>query len=180
MAIMRCMEALEWFGLVVGCGLVLLTLHSLLVTLVAPRHLSAAPLDSASAGTGALSARRGQISSSRLTNLVWDSVRALVERVARRARSRRYDAADRILGLAGPLSLLTLFAVWYLTLFAGFALIAWPASHGQFDEALRLSGSSLLTLGVDVPAGIAPTAVAYLGGAAGLFTVALAIAYLPT
>ena len=45
--------------------------------------------------------------------------------------------------------------------------------------ALRISGSSLTTLGFDAPEGAAPTAIVFAAAASGLAVVALLIGYLP-
>ena len=149
------MTAAAWVGLVLGAGIVLGTLGSVVVTLVVPRGLR-----------------------SRIAFAVADLLRATLRPIAR--RRERYEDRDRILSLAGPIYLMLLLATWVLLLYAGFALMFWPFAGNSFPEALRLAGSSMFTLGFATAEGAAPTALTFLAAAVGLIVVALQIAYLPT
>jgi hypothetical protein len=56
----------------------------------------------------------------------------------------------------------------------------WPLIDGTFPEALRESGSSLLTLGITGGVAAGANVVYFAAAATGLIVVALQIAYLPT
>jgi hypothetical protein len=85
---------------------------------------------------------------------------------------------EQIYAVAAPAFLLGLLLTWLVCLFAGFALLLWPASH-SFPLALRESGSSLFTLGFALPAGPWPGAIVFAAAASGLAVLALLISYLP-
>ncbi|MDQ5874730.1 MAG: hypothetical protein M3526_05050 [Actinomycetota bacterium] len=91
-----------------------------------------------------------------------------------------YEAKDRILAFAGPLSLLMLLSVWMFSFWMAFALMLWPLIPLGWLEALRESGSSMLTLGFASQPDWAPTAVMFVAASTGLIVVALQVAYLPT
>lgn len=107
-------------------------------------------------------------------------------RVVRRAsmvladRFSSYETKDRILSLAGPISLLSLFLGWLLLYLVGYALVGWPLSHASFLTSLRESGSSVFTVGFMSSALASRTVVDFCAAATGLFVIALEIAYLPT
>jgi hypothetical protein len=60
----------------------------------------------------------------------------------------------------------------------GFSFILWPLV-GSLDEAFRITGSSMVTLGIAAPHDGVATAVAYLAALTGLVVITLQIAYLP-
>jgi hypothetical protein len=91
-----------------------------------------------------------------------------------------YDNKDRILAYQGPVSVLMMLNTWLVTFWFGYAFILWPLIGDSFLQAMRESGSSLLTLGIASTERSAPTFVYFLAGATGLIVVALLIAYLPT
>jgi hypothetical protein len=149
-------EAVRWIGLGLGMVVVLGTAGSLVRTLILPRGL-----------TSRLSAfvERG---------LVWKSFLFVANRF------ESYETKDRILALAGPVSLLALLVTWLVSYLLGFALILWPLVDATFWEALRESGSSLFTLGFAGTERTGPSIVSFIAAATGLIVVALQIAYLPT
>ncbi len=148
-------EALRWIGFAAGVVMVLCTCGSLIDSLILPRRVS-----------------------SRITFVLWRSVQVPFLAVAKRLR--HYETQDRVLALLGPVSLLALLGGWLLLLFLGYGLVFWPFVGGTYGDALRLSGSSLLTLGFAAADGGEETTVACLAAATGLVAVALQIAYLPT
>ena len=79
-----------------------------------------------------------------------------------------------------PLTLLFFQAGWLFIVFVGFALMFWGFESIPVDEAIRYSGSSLLTLGFAAPPHIAPIFVVYAEAVIGLTLLALLISYLPT
>lgn len=90
-----------------------------------------------------------------------------------------YLMKDRILAYFGPVSLLLLLITWLWLFFLGFSMLVWALAAGSFGDALRESGSSLLTLGIFARHGTGPTIVYFIAGATGLSSVALLIAYFP-
>lgn len=149
------MEAARWVAFAAGAVVVLVGVSSLVKMLIVPRGFA-----------------------SRLQIVVERAVRRVFLVVAN--RFDEYDAKDRTLAFLGPMALVTMLAVWLLTLFFGYALMLWPlVPDGSFPEALRESGSAMLTLGFAAPS-TGAVAVHLLAGASGLVVVALLIAYLPT
>jgi hypothetical protein len=148
-------EPIRWVGFVLGVAVIASTLSSLIGSVVVPRGVS-----------------------SRITYVLWWSVRVPFMAIARRRPD--FEQQDRMLALLGPVSLLTLLSGWLLLFLVGFALVLWPLIEGGFDAALRLSGSSLFTLGFASAPGGPATVVAFLAAATGLIVVALQIGYLPT
>ncbi len=140
-----------WAGLV----LVLLTFFSALSTFVLPR-----------------SAR------SRLNRLVFGLLRKVFGLLLRFVDT--YRGQDTVMAYYAPIGLMLLLPTWYLLILCGYTGMFWAIDPGSLYEALRLSGSSLFTLGFAVPAGSWTTLLAFSEGMLGLILVALLIAYLPT
>ncbi len=92
-----------------------------------------------------------------------------------------YQQRDRILSAQAPVALIVQIAVWLGVFEIGFALLLWPfvASSG-LGGAFEQAASSLVTLGYLAPHSGGPAAVDDLASLAGLGTIALQIAYLPT
>ncbi|HEX2050084.1 MAG TPA: hypothetical protein VHJ34_05535 [Actinomycetota bacterium] len=149
------MDAVRWVAFAIGIGVVGLSVSSLIKMLVVPRGFA-----------------------SRLQIVVERTVRRAFLVVANRFDD--YERKDRVLAFLGPIALVAMLAAWLLMLFVGFALMLWPlVPDGSLAEALRESGSAMLTLGFAPPStGAVP--VHLLAGASGLVVVALLIAYLPT
>jgi hypothetical protein len=114
---------------------------------------------------------------SRLTRAVFLSVRWLFRLRAR--PSRPYEERDRIMSLYAPVGLMILLVVWLSLIVLGYAGIYWAMRGVGIGEAFRLSGSSLLTLGFEAPAGTLATIISFSEGTVGLIMLALLIAYLP-
>lgn len=156
---------LVWTGFVVGFLLVAGTSFSLFRTLVVPRDLN-----------------------SRLGRAVERAVRATTLAVGHRLAQafgagdlrRSYEIKDRVLSFTGPGALITLLGVWQVSLLTGYALLLWPCVPGGFPQALRESGSSFFTLGFSNSGTAATTLIDFFAAVAGLVTVALLIAYVPT
>jgi hypothetical protein len=137
-----------------GATAVLLTVNSALRTVVLPRGVPA-----------------------RLAALVFGGLRELYE--LRMRRARRYEDRDAIMSTYGPIALFVLLQVWLLVVWAGYTAI-YLATGVQFLDAIRESGSSLLTLGFDRPPGTAEVLVAFTEAGTGLVLLALLITYLPS
>jgi len=144
---------ITWLGFACGLALLAVTASSVIKTFMIPRAAY-----------------------SKLNRLV----AGVVYGVFRTATARVEDLERReaILSLTGPSFLLGLLVSWTACLFAGYALVLWPAT-GDFPLALRESGSSLFTLGFAVPPGAGWTAVVFVAAASGLTVLALLITYLP-
>lgn len=105
----------------------------------------------------------------------------VVDKVFAMATHRMSDYTDRDTVLAGQAAayLLCLLIVWLAAFTVGFAFLLWPSTH-NIGGAFRESGSSMFTLGFDVPSGSGSTALDVLAAAIGLFVIAAQIGYLPT
>lgn len=114
----------------------------------------------------------------RLTAVVFHGVRALFRLRIRRAAS--YEERDRVMALFAPVTLLVLPVVFLTLTLLGYAAIFWAAGQRPFTQALRLSGSSLLTLGYISGDTLTFKLLEFSEAMLGLILVALLIAYLPT
>lgn len=108
--------------------------------------------------------------------------------VARRMRSAK--RRDAFLAYYGPLSLLTLFAVWFVGLIFGFAVLHWgigsaikatPNETASFKTDLYLSGSTFFTLGLGDVTPRTPLAriITVTEAGMGFGFLAIVISYLP-
>src|SRR5947208_2378839 len=114
----------------------------------------------------------------RLTSAVFAGMRQLFDLRLRRAQT--YRERDRVLELYAPLSLLSLPPVWLALILVGYMGIYWALGVSSWYEALRDSGSALLTLGFAPVDGVLTTLFMFSEATIGLILVALLIAYLPT
>jgi hypothetical protein len=147
---------LEILVFIAGLAVVLGTAGSLIRTLVVPRGVS-----------------------SRLSVIVSRKiVRNFFLVIADRFNS--YEMKDKILALAAPNSLIVLLLVWLGLFLVGYALMLWPLIDASFLDALRESGSSMLTLGFFSTVRETATVIDFAAAATGLIVIALQIAYLPT
>ncbi len=103
---------------------VLLTLSSALSTFVLPR------------------AARSQ-----LNRIVFGLLRRLFDFILHFAKT--YPRKDAVMAYYAPIGLMLLVPTWYMLIMLGFAAMYWAMGVGDFFAALRLSGSSLLTLGFE-------------------------------
>jgi hypothetical protein len=90
-----------------------------------------------------------------------------------------YRVRDRVMAFQAAAILIAQLAAWLVTSFFGFALLLWPFEHNA-ASAFTAAGSSLFTLGFDVPPGTTPAVMVFAAAATGLIIVTLQIAYLPT
>lgn len=98
----------------------------------------------------------------------------------RAMRVYTYEERDRIMAMFAPASLITMPAFLLSLVGLGYTLIYWGAGVGNLYESLRLSGSSLLTLGWVHKGGTVLILVEFSEAALGLVLAALLISYLPT
>jgi hypothetical protein len=145
---------IRWLGFAAGIALLLATASSALKTLLIPR-----------AARTALGSALGW--------LVWGAFRKVGARVED-LRQR-----ERILAASGPVWLISLLVCWLVCLLLGFALLLWPFDREGITSAFTSAGSSMFTLGFEVPISAVPAAIVFIAAATGLVIVALQIAYLP-
>jgi hypothetical protein len=141
----------------VGVALVVVVADSALRTFILPRGVS-----------------------SWLARAVFIGFRRVFDLFAREGRT--YERRDRVMALYGPTSLFGLVAVWMAMIIVGFTLV-YHAALGVdgWRHAFALSGSSFFTLGfAATPSGVPSYVLIFVEAAAGLGTLALLIAYLPT
>src|SRR5258706_8860073 len=140
---------------VVGLVTVVLTLFSALSTFVLPR------------------AARSQ-----LNRIVFGLLRRIFEFILHFTKT--YELRDAIMAYYAPIGVLLLLPTWYLLILLGYAAIYWSFGMGSVFAAIRLSGSSLFTLGFDIAKTPWVTFVVFSEAILGLMLVGLLIAYLPT
>ena len=138
-----------------GLTLVVVTLSSAISTFVLPR------------------AARSQ-----LNRFVFGLLRRIIDFLLHFAKS--YGRREAIMAYYAPIGLLLLLPTWYLLILAGYAAIYWAMGVGDLFAVLRLSGSSLFTLGFDISKTPIVTLFAFSEAMLGLMLVGLLIAYLPT
>ncbi|HEX5417167.1 MAG TPA: hypothetical protein VFZ25_15995 [Chloroflexota bacterium] len=95
-------------------------------------------------------------------------------------RADTYEQRDAIMALYAPVSLLALPVVWLTLVLAGYTAMFWATGLRPWTDALVLSGSSLLTLGLASSEQIGHSLLSFSEAAIGLSLLALLIAYLPT
>ena len=91
-----------------------------------------------------------------------------------------YAQRDRIMAFYGPVTLLALLPTWLILVWIGYTGMFWAVGVPTWDQAFRVSGSSLLTLGFARWKRAAQTLLAFSEATVGLILIALLIAYLPT
>jgi len=149
------MTVVAWIGAALGLVIVLSTLMSVVTSLVLPR-----------------------LGSSRVQNYAGRGLNKIFSRISHRFDT--YEARDRFLAMQAPLYLIVSLAIWLAALLIGFALMLWPfMTTGGLLHAATVSGSSLFTLGFASQAGAGPRLLVFCAAGAGLWIVALQIAYLP-
>jgi len=91
-----------------------------------------------------------------------------------------YRRRDRILAAQAATLLLAQIIAWLAMFFVGFALIFWPLVPGGITTAFNLAGPGIWQIGGDLAHGGLQQAILDVAALAGLITVTLQIAYLPT
>lgn len=95
-------------------------------------------------------------------------------------RTPSYERRDAVYALFGPMQLMSLLVSWLLTVYLGAALMFWALDDGTWRRSLTLSGSSLFTLGFEVPHAGPQTGLTFVEASIGLVLLALLITYLPS
>ncbi len=115
---------------------------------------------------------------SRLTRIADRCVNSSYQMVIRHIHDFR--RRDRVLATQGAAILLGQLAIWLVVVYLGFSLLLWPFESRGVTAAFITAGSSLFTLGFDVPPGTVPSVMVFLAAGTGLVVLTLQIAYLPT
>jgi hypothetical protein len=123
------------------------------------------------------------------TLLIPGNTRSLITRVAARgvltcfrlgaSRIVGLQRRERVLAAGPPVFLVGLLGCWIACLYVAYALILLPFSGGP-GTALRMSGSSLFTLGFATPDGAVPYGIVFAAAISGIAVIALMIGYMPT
>jgi len=145
-------QALVFF---IGFGVVIGTLFSALSTFVLPRSVH-----------------------SRLNQILFGLLMTIFQKLMSMAKS--YEGKDAIYAYYAPIGLMLLLPTWYTLLTIGFACLYWSMQVGDLITSIRLSGSSLLTLGFVNSESFPVNLLIFVEASLGLILVALLIAYLPT
>lgn len=122
----------------------------------------------------------------RLARLTFLAVRTALLLRLRLLRSRAdHKTRDHVFALQAPLGIFAELYVWAVLTLACFAALFW-ASEGSglsttaIAKAVELSGSSMLTLGLDHPSNFVGQLIAFAAAGFGLTLLALVITYLPS
>lgn len=146
---------LHILAFLLGLALVIRTLFSALSTFVLPR-----------------SAR------SRLNRIVFGLLRRVFEIPLHFMPT--YARRDALMAYYAPIGLMLLVPTWYILIAIGYAAMYWALGINDWLFSLRLSGSSLLTLGTASSDQFFVNLLVFSEATLGLVLVALLIAYLPT
>lgn len=147
--------SIRMLAFILGLLVVILTLFSAFSTFVLPRAAQ-----------------------SRLNRIVFGLLRRFFDFILRFVKT--YQQKDRIMAYYAPLGVLLLLPVWYLLILVGYAGMYWALGVGDVFAVVRLSGSSLFTLGFEISKTAPVTLVVFTEAMTGLMLVGLLIAYLPT
>jgi hypothetical protein len=113
-------------------------------------------------------------------------VPALSVRVVRGAtrlrtkRSASYEERDRVMAMVAPLALLLTLVIWMLIIVVAYAVMFFAITGRSWQNSIKLSGSSIVTLGTSSDPRLGPSLLSYSEAALGLLLVALFITYFPT
>jgi len=140
---------------VLGLGVVIGTLFSALSTFVLPRS-----------------------DRSHLNRILFNVLRKAFEFLMRFFKT--FEQKDAIFAYYAPVGLMLLVPTWYVLMTVGYAAMYWSLGVGDVFMDLRLSGSSLLTLGFAASESFPVNLLIFSEATLGLILVALLIAYLPT
>jgi len=113
-----------------------------------------------------------------ITRFVFRNLRRLFD--LRLRFSRSYLVSDRVMALYAPIGLLLLPLVWLALVLLGYAGIYLGLGVDNWEQAILLSGSSLLTLGFVSGEAVPLALLNFSEAAIGLLLLALLISYLPT
>ncbi|HEX3426510.1 MAG TPA: hypothetical protein VHT30_10300 [Acidimicrobiales bacterium] len=98
----------------------------------------------------------------------------------RAGRSATYARRDRVMAMYGPVALLLLLSTWYLLLIVAFTALFLATGVPSLEDAFKVSGSAVFTLGTSVSPKLGPDVLTYVEAGLGLLVLTLLITYLPT
>ncbi|MBT9394115.1 hypothetical protein KLP40_13160 [Hymenobacter sp. NST-14] len=114
-----------------------------------------------------------------ISSFVFRVLRMLFNGLARLGTT--YERRDRVMALYAPVGLVALPIVWLTLLSVGYTNIFWALGEGRWERCLRISNSSLLTLGSEEPShNVWANLISYSEATLGLLLMTLLISYLPT
>ena len=113
-----------------------------------------------------------------LTTGLFIALRQLFNAFATRAKT--YEQRDRAMAMYAPLGLVLMPGTWVALVIVGFTGVFWGLGVDPLREAFYLSGSSVLTLGLDRPPDLATHLAVFVEATLGLGLIALLISYLPS
>lgn len=148
-------SALHVLVFAAGLMIVVLTLSSALSTFVLPRAVR-----------------------SQLNRLVFGLLRRIFDFILHFVKT--YQRRDAIMAYYAPIGLILLVPTWYTLIMLGYAAMYWSMGIDDVFQAIRLSGSSMLTLGFESSNLFWVTILEFTQAMLGLIMVALLISYLPT
>lgn len=97
------------------------------------------------------------------------------------ARFRKdYNGRDRVLGWAGPTTILTMLIIWLMLFLIAYSLLLMGLSELSAPIAFREAGSSLFTLGFASTDRAQLTFLDFVAAATGPIVIGLMVGYLPT
>ena len=115
---------------------------------------------------------------SQLNRLVFGLLRRIIDFLLHFAKT--YPQRDGIMAYYAPVGVMLLVPAWYVLIALGYAAMYWSMGVGDFQSVIRLSGSSLFTLGFESNNAFGVMVLEFSEAMLGLLMVALLIAYLPT
>ncbi|MGH2726474.1 MAG: hypothetical protein ACRDKS_05810 [Actinomycetota bacterium] len=149
------MVALRVLAVLAGVAVILATLMSAVRTVMLPRGVPV-----------------------RLGRRVFRTMRWLFE--LRVGRDASYEHRDHVFALYAPVTLIVLIVTWLTLEFVGYTLVYLGIGIDPLREAVTVSGSALLTLGLVHPEELGATLISFTEAAIGFIVLALLISYLPT
>ena len=96
------------------------------------------------------------------------------------AMRRTYRGRDKVMAWTGPVMIMSILLAWLVGFLFAYAMLIYGISGMPFGQALRQSGSSLLTLGFAGGNGSEQTAIDFIAATTGPILIAMMIGYLPT
>ncbi len=115
---------------------------------------------------------------SQLNRILFGLLRRVLERMMHFVKT--FEQKDAIFAYYAPIGLMLLVPTWYMLMIIGYTAMYWSLGVGDLYTDLRLSGSSLLTLGFASSENFPANLLIFSEATLGLILVALLIAYLPT
>jgi hypothetical protein len=91
-----------------------------------------------------------------------------------------YEERDALMAMYAPTSIIALPLVWFALVLSGYSIIYWALGESRIEEAIMISGHSLLTLGFRSSAMLGLALIEFTEASFGLILIGLMISYLPT